>query len=172
MVGAGRTRPPPSRIGESLGALVGRRAPFRLPIAICWTFWRLSARDRCSRGGGAEQRLGRLGAVMDTALAYRITEMFGPHCAATDVSVTQQDALREATSRARSQAEAMAGAAGAQLGRLVSLSTQGDPSAYYRFGLMEASSDNTEAQPGTAVVAPSVQVTVTVYGRWELLTRP
>ena len=116
--------------------------------------------------------ISRVGAVIDSAFARRITEITGPQFSATDISAAQEDALREATLRARRQAEAMASAAGAQLGRLLSLSTYTTSVDPYRYAFSDASSMSSDAAPGTTIVAPSVPVSMTVYGRWELVTRP
>jgi len=120
--------------------------------------------------------LSKVGAVLDTAMGRSITEISDVHFSATDVSATQEEALREATVRARRQAEAIAAASGCQLGRVLSLSTQSDYAERYRFDdyvrIEGAGATGAvgEASP-TVVVRPSVPVSVTVYGRWELITK-
>ncbi len=77
--------------------------------------------------------------MLDTALGRRITDISEVRFAASDVSAAQVEALREATVRARRQAEAIATAG----------TVGGSPT----------------------VVQPSVPVSVTVYGRWELVAK-
>jgi uncharacterized protein YggE len=120
--------------------------------------------------------LSTVGAVLDTATRQGITDISGLQFSATDVTATQEEALREATVRARRKAEAIAAASGLQLGRVLSLSTQSDYAERYRFddfagvGVNGAAEGAGERSP-TVVVRPSVPVSVTVYGRWELLTK-
>lgn len=115
--------------------------------------------------------LKRVGAVIDSALAHAITGISPIQFKATDVSEAQEAALREATERARRQAAAIAEASGGKLGRVISLTTERQ--GYdFSFPGIEAASVNQSAAPGTEVIEPSVQVRVTVYGKWELVTRP
>ena len=119
--------------------------------------------------------LSKVGAVLDSAMAHRITEISGVQFSATNVTAAREEALREATVAARRQAEIIAGASAAQLGRTLSLSTESDyrdrepflvPSGY-------ASTDSeVRGEPGTVVVQPSISVSITVYGRWELIAKP
>jgi uncharacterized protein YggE len=119
----------------------------------------------------------RVGAVLDTALGRGISDISEVRFTASDVSALQVEALREATVQARKQAEAIAVAGGLQLGRVLSLSTQGDYSEQFRpydFAISGAVATGTgtlaEGSP-TVVVQPTVPVSVTVYGRWELIAR-
>jgi uncharacterized protein YggE len=120
--------------------------------------------------------LSTVGAVLDTATRRGITDISGVQFSATDVTTTQEEALREATVRARRKAEAIAAASGLQLGRVLSLSTQSDYAERYRFddfagvGVNGAAAAVGERSP-TVVVRPSVPVSVTVYGRWELVPK-
>ncbi len=122
--------------------------------------------------------LKKVGAVLDTALGRRITDISGVRFSASDLSAAQEDALREATVRARRQAEAIADAGGQRLGRVLSLSTQSDngrwQSDYYVDGLSlrDATVEAGEGGAPTVVVHPTVTISVTVYGRWELVPRP
>jgi uncharacterized protein YggE len=118
--------------------------------------------------------LSKVGAVIDSALALRITDISNITFSATDVTTARADALREATIRAREQAEIIATASGGRLGRVLSLSTEADYSS--RYGGLEnivvSGSIQGGDRPGTEITAPSVMVSVTVYGRWQLLDRP
>lgn len=121
--------------------------------------------------------LTKVGAVLDTALGRRITDIPPVRFSAGDVSAARVEALREATAQAREQAEAIAAAAGMQLGRVLSLSTQADDLDDYRprgVFVSGASISMADVAPasGTVVVQPSIPVSVTVYGRWELVPKP
>jgi uncharacterized protein YggE len=115
--------------------------------------------------------LTKVGAVIDAALALRVTDITNPQFSATDVTAAGDRALREATVRARQQAETIAAASGGRLGRVLSLSTQSDYSERY-FGVdgvslsVRGGGDN---PAGTQITPPTVTVSVTVYGRWQLL---
>jgi uncharacterized protein YggE len=116
--------------------------------------------------------LKRVGAAIDSALAHGITDISPIRFVATDVTAAREDALREATASVRRQAVAIAEASGGRLGRTLSLtSDREDEAPYARFGL-ETAGLSASAQPGTEVIAPSVTVSVTVHGKWELLGRP
>ncbi len=121
--------------------------------------------------------LKRVGAVMDTLLGRRLTDISDLRFSATDVSAAQDQALREATMRARAQAEIIAAAGGMQLGRVVSLSTQADYSSredgsLYLDGVTVTAGAAGQAGTGTVVMRPSIPISVTVYGRWELIPKP
>lgn len=68
----------------------------------------------------------------------------------------------------------IAEASGAKLGRILSLSTQ--PSHDNQYEGVEGASVMLRAgmQGGrrTEIVEPQIPVTVTVYGRWELVSKP
>jgi len=119
--------------------------------------------------------LTKVGAVLDTAMGRGLTEISGVQFTATDVSAAQDEALREATVRARRQAEVIAAAGGMQLGAVLSLSTQSDYMDAYRsygFGSLSISGATADGSVPTVVVQPSVPVSVTVYGRWALVAKP
>jgi len=104
-----------------------------------------------------------------------LTEISGVQFTATDVSAAQDEALREATQRARRQAEVIAAAGGMQLGAVLSLSTQADYMDAYRsysVGSLSISGAMADGSVPTVVVQPSVPVSVTVYGRWALVAKP
>ena len=118
--------------------------------------------------------LTKVGAVLDTALGRGITSLSDVTFTASDVSAAQDDALRLATIRARRQAEVIAAAGNLQLGRTLSLSTQADNVVQTRpwWGLgLSSSAEGSAGGEGspTVIVRPSVPVSVTVYGRWELI---
>lgn len=119
--------------------------------------------------------LTKVGAVLDTAMAHGITDISNLQFRATDVAAAQEEALEEATTKARRQAETIARADGVQLGRVLSLSTQGEGGS--RYPDIYATTASADSGPrdfarGTTVVQPSIPVSVTVYGRWELVAKP
>ena len=117
--------------------------------------------------------LSRVGSVIDSALAHGVTEISPVRFSATPSPEVQDALTREATRSARRQAEAMASASGSRLGRLLALSTQPETRyGYDPYGLSEisVSSSFSGGEPGaTTVVQPSITVTTTIYGRWEVL---
>ena len=119
----------------------------------------------------------RVGAVLDTALGRGITDISEVRFTATDVSAPQVEALREATVRARKQAEAIAAAGGLQLGRVLSLNTEADYASRYGWddfalrGVTVSTAGAVGDGSPTVVVQPSVPVSVTVYGRWEVIPK-
>jgi uncharacterized protein len=117
--------------------------------------------------------LSKAGAVIDTALAHGITDISDISFRADDTSAVQDEALAEATRRARRQAEAIAAAAGATLGRIISLSTQHESGydPYYSLGVVTTSAGYNAGNGGTTVISPSLPVSVTVYGKWELVIK-
>ena len=116
--------------------------------------------------------LKRVGAVMDTLLGRGLTDISEIQFSAGDITAARDQAVRIATTKARAQAEAVAASSGMQLGRVLLLTTQPDyvdGSAILMDGL---SVRGASAMPGTVVVRPSIPVSVTVYGRWELIPKP
>ncbi len=115
-----------------------------------------------------------VGRVIDAALDHGITEISPIQFSATDVRLPQEEVLREATIQARRQAEIIATASGGRLGRVLTLSTSADNVSRYG-GLSEIVTTATAIRSsgaGTEITAPSVVVTVTVYGRWRLEPSP
>jgi len=117
--------------------------------------------------------LGKLGAVLDTLMGLGLTDISPVQFSATNVTAAQQQALREATVRARGQAEAMAAASGMSLGEILSLSTQADEGyGYSPFQLRGVVSTVDGGEANTVIVQPAVSVSVTVYARWALVKAP
>jgi uncharacterized protein YggE len=115
----------------------------------------------------------KVGPVIDTLLALRITEISGPRFVATNTAEAREQALREATKLARQQAETMAQASDMRLGKLLMLNSS--PGHGEAFGFLEARAASAgmvvpaSHGPPTSVVEPFVQVEVTVAARWEVL---
>ena len=113
--------------------------------------------------------LDRLGAALDTLAGRRITTTSNVSFRASDIAAAQDAALREATESARRQASAMASAAGATLGRIIVLSS--DPgSRNSDFGSAVPTAGR-ETIRNTDIVRPSIAVTMSVNGRWEVRER-
>jgi uncharacterized protein YggE len=106
------------------------------------------------------------------ALALGVTEVQGPAYSVTDPADAVAAALRDASARARRHAEVLARGAGVRLGRVLSLDTsdRGNFHAGLETSSVNVSMPGAEG-PGTLHVAPWATVTVTVYGRWEILER-
>lgn len=114
-----------------------------------------------------------LGRVIDIALLHGITQLSHVRYAATDIGMAEEEALREATQKARKRAETIARANGGELGRTLLLSTQQE-SRYDRYGLAEIGLTGTsagQAPAATEVVQPTIRVIATVYGRWQYVDR-
>lgn len=119
-----------------------------------------------------------LGRVIDVALTHGITQLSHVRYEATDISMAEEGALREATEKARKRAETIARANGGQLGRTLLLSTQQE-SRYDRYGLDEVvftgvgvrGASAGQGPAATEVVQPSIRVVATVYGRWQYVDR-
>lgn len=120
--------------------------------------------------------LSKVGAVLDTVMSRGITNISAVQFTATDVTAAQLEALREATVRARGQAQAMAAASGMRLGAVLSLSTQSDDSYEYSSlqlrGMVTGSRALDGGDVGTVVVQPAISVSVTVHARWALVKNP
>jgi uncharacterized protein YggE len=112
--------------------------------------------------------LARLGAIVDTALAYGIIQIPNLTYSATNTTATRLEVLRLATQDAQAQAKAMAEASGGRLGRLLSVSTQDDGRGTMMENLLSVR--GSVDQTGTQIVRPQVAVSVTVYARWELVS--
>jgi uncharacterized protein len=112
--------------------------------------------------------LSKVGAVIDAALGLHITQISGIRFSAGKTDAAREEALREASVNARKQAETIAEASGAKLGRIISLSTQ--PVYDERVNGVEVMLRGSDAGSRTRIVEPQIPVTVTVHGRWELVS--
>lgn len=119
----------------------------------------------------------KVSAVVDAAIAHGITDVSRLQFVATELAAAQELALREATQRARRQAEAIADAAGVRLGRTILLSTIEQPTRWEGPVVrLSSASDATytqgTAQSNTQIIESGIPVRMTVQGRWELLPKP
>lgn len=119
--------------------------------------------------------LTRVGAVIDTLMGRKVVDMSEIEFTATDVSAARLEALREATQRARAQAETIAAAEGLALGRVLSLSTEAPDDGYrepfFDFRGVSASTGAVRGGQATEIVQPNVTVSASVYCRWELVKK-
>jgi uncharacterized protein YggE len=115
----------------------------------------------------------RAGPAIDALVALGLTEISRVQfrSADEDVDKVRVELVREATTRATEQAAAIAQASGMRLGRVIYVGTLAPESGAYRGGLYDltTTSSSSEGSPGTEITAPSVTVTMTVYGHWKLV---
>lgn len=114
----------------------------------------------------------RAGPAIDALVALRLTEISRVQFRASDEDVDRirLELVREAAIRATEQATAIAEASGLRLGRVVYVGTLVPESAAYRGSLLDlvTTGSSYDGSVGTEVTAPTVTVTMTVYGHWKL----
>ena len=106
--------------------------------------------------------MSRVGSAIDSLLVQGILE-FNLRYMATQTDKVREELLREATRRAQSEAGIIAEASGHRLGRVRSLTT--GESRSYPYGLFLTASAPTQS---SEVVEPSISVSVTVTGSWDI----
>jgi uncharacterized protein YggE len=113
------------------------------------------------------RQLDQVGRIIDTGLGAGANNISQLHYDLSDRTQASTQALGDAVTNARQQAETMATAAGGRLGDLVELTTQpGEYRPYFAGDMMmraQASSAPTPVSPGT------VTVTAMVTGRWRFI---
>ncbi len=108
-------------------------------------------------------QIDRVGPIIDAALGAGANNMHGLHFWSSNVDQARRRALAQAVSRARADADAMAQAAGGQLGDLEALQYNVTPDYRPMAGVamrMETAMADTPISPGEQTL------TVTVTGRW------
>lgn len=121
--------------------------------------------------------MSKIGAVIDSALARGVADMSPVQYQATAISGAREEALKGATEDARRQAELIAAASGMKLGRVISMGTYSDVDRYAdRFSELGLSSVVVTGMSaggggGTEIIPRSLPVSMTVYGRWELIPK-
>ena len=113
------------------------------------------------------RQLDQVGRIIDTGLGAGANNISSLHYDLTDRTQANNQALSDAVTHARQQAETMAKAAGGRLGELVELSTQ--PGEYRPFFAGEMAMARVQAAAPTPVSPGSVTVTATVTGRWRFI---
>jgi uncharacterized protein len=113
-----------------------------------------------------------IGRAIDTALVEGASSVSNVQFGATDTDREYVRGLGDATRRARENAAAMAEAEGGALGRAIELNTQAMRDDYYSpFDLRSSQVTSAASWESSSIVVPELKVTVTVYGRWELLPK-
>ncbi len=112
--------------------------------------------------------------IIDSALAHGLSDISPIRFENSDLSDARDEALREATANAKRQADAIATSSGMRLGRVLSFSTYNDVhrNSDSDFGLEASMAANGGVSEGGTQISPrSIPVSMTVYGRWELLPK-
>jgi uncharacterized protein YggE len=107
--------------------------------------------------------LAQLGAVVDVALAAGATDVSQIEFLPKDAAAARDRALDAAFQAARRDAEVLARAAGARLGRIIAISTERDYGGPTEMVMMRAAPGM-----GTSIPAPEVSVTASVRVEWQL----
>ena len=114
------------------------------------------------------RQLDQVGRIIDTGLGAGANNINQLHYDLTDRTQANSQALGDAVTNARQQAETMATAAGGRLGDLVELSTQPGEYRPYFAGDMAMARMQSNAAP-TPVSPGQVTITATVTGRWRFI---
>lgn len=111
---------------------------------------------------------GQLGATIDAALAKGVTNVGGLHFFAKNTSEARREAIQKAVARARSDAEAIAAAAGGTLGMLLEISANSEAPEVRPFtaGTMMA---RAQADASTPVEPGEVRVTAFVSAKYAFV---
>lgn len=114
--------------------------------------------------------LDRAGELIDVGLAAGANRVDGISFAVTDPSVGMAEALTEAVARARSSAEAIAGALGVRLGEVLDASTSSAPPRPMPYAqrmdmeVMAQAAAPTPIQPGEQTVTATVSIVYAIEG--------
>lgn len=115
------------------------------------------------------RRIDQIGTVLDTALAKGANQINSLDFFASSADSARHEALAQAVGRARSDAEAMARAAGGSLGALLEVGTADTgPRPVYR--MQVATAEMRVAAP-TPIEPGQQRVQVTVTARWQFVPR-
>jgi uncharacterized protein YggE len=119
-------------------------------------------------------QIGRIGAVIDAAVAAGATEVSSIQYGSVTMDDTRRAAMTEAVKRARADAALIANAAGGSLGRLISMtSSSNTPPGYGRVVSGVVLTAEMSPPAPTNVIAPSdLSAIATAYGRWEFVPGP
>ncbi len=114
------------------------------------------------------RQLDQVGRIIDTGLGAGANNINQLHYDLSDRTQASTQALGDAVTNARQQAETMAAAAGGRLGELVELSTQ--PGEYRPFFAADVAMARMQAGAAPTPVSPGqVTVTASVTGRWRFV---
>jgi uncharacterized protein len=110
--------------------------------------------------GVVVRQVGKTGAIVDAATEAGANQVSGPALAVADADSSYEAALGKAYAQARSKAEALAADAGAQLGRVLSISEGGGPQPVPFGAAAKADAGtSTPIEPGQTEISASVSVT-------------
>jgi hypothetical protein len=109
------------------------------------------------------RNLSKAGPILDAASNAGANEVYGPMLSRSGEDDLQAKALRGAVENARKKAEALADAAGVQLGRVTALTegSSGGPQPYYE-GAMRLAKTDAPIEPGTQDSQATVTVTFAI----------
>lgn len=110
--------------------------------------------------------LSRLGPLLDTMVAAGATDVQGISFSREDAAATEDRARTEAVAEARRRAEVIAGAAGMELGPLVSLTDTSFSNGPRPMAMMARAADSAQATP---VETGELTLTAQVAGVWSLM---
>jgi len=102
--------------------------------------------------------IAQAGAVVDAAVGAGATDVSGPSLTLSSQDALYNQALKNAVAQAKTKAQALADAAGLNLGGVVTM-VEGGGATPLPFAVGAASSPNTPIQPGTQHVQATVTVT-------------
>jgi uncharacterized protein len=102
--------------------------------------------------------IAKAGAVVDAAVGAGATDVSGPSLTLSSQDALYNEALKNAVAQAKTKAQALADAAGLNLGGVVTM-VEGGGATPLPFAVGAASSPNTPIQPGTQDVQATVTVT-------------
>jgi uncharacterized protein len=110
----------------------------------------------------------RVGALMDAALAAGANRVAGIRFGLRDPERARAEAIREALTRARAEAETIAQGLGVRLGRVLDASTTSTPPPFYPMLMAEQAADmrrmSTPVEPGQQTVNATVSVVFAIEG--------
>ena len=112
--------------------------------------------------------IAEVGKIIDAGLAGGATQVASAQYSGEKMEDARRSALRIAVEEARSDAEAMAAAAGGQLGRLLSLTSSGTAANPRDFELARVA---TSAYGGLSISPNDLTVVAVATGRWEFIAR-
>lgn len=103
--------------------------------------------------------IAKAGAVVDAAVGAGATDVAGPSLTLSSRDALYNQALKSAVAQAKTKAQALADAAGLDLGAVVTMVEGGGTVTPLPFAVGAAASPNTPIQPGTQDVQATVTVT-------------
>ena len=103
------------------------------------------------------------GRVVDAAAGAGVDQIEGPNLVQADSNALERGALRAAVADARERAEALAAAAGVELGSITGIEEQSDGGGFYSDAVMAAPARAAvPIEPGTQRIEASVSVTFAI----------